>query len=72
MPGSRDTITGVKAYVEDMRLGPADERRLRSEGFISFTVTPIRGPGAAGVMNVTLYETAAGAKHGTAHDLRRT
>ena len=70
MPRSRETITGLKAFVAEMRLAPADERRLRREGFISFTVEPIRGPQSAGVMNVALYETAEGAKHSLAHELR--
>jgi hypothetical protein len=69
-PRSRETITGLKAFVEDMGLAAADERRLRSEGFISFTVGPIRGPQSAGVTNVALYETAEGAKHSLAHELR--
>ena len=69
-PRSRETITGLKAFVKDMRLAPADERRLRSEGFISFTVEPIRGPQSAGVMNVALYETAQGAEQSLAHELR--
>jgi hypothetical protein len=69
-PQSRETITGVEAFVEDSRLTQADARRLRSEGFISFTVQPIRGPRTAGVNNVALYETAEGAKHSLAHDLR--
>jgi hypothetical protein len=70
VPRSRATITGVEAFVKDMRLAPADARRLRSEGFISFTVEPIRGRQSAGVMNVALYETAEGAKHSLAHELR--
>jgi hypothetical protein len=69
-PRSGATITGVKAFVEDMHLAPADARRLRSEGFISFTVQPIRGPRTAGVTNVALYATAEGAKHSLAHELR--
>lgn len=69
-PRSRDTITGLKAFVKELRLTPDDERRLRKEGFISFTVAPIRGPRSAGVTNVALYETAAGAKHSLAHELR--
>src|SRR4051794_25384953 len=32
----RETVTGVKAFVDGMNLPAADERRLRSEGFISF------------------------------------
>jgi hypothetical protein len=70
MPRSRATITGVDAFVKEMHLAPADARRLRTEGFISFTVEPIRGPRTAGVANVALYETAEGAKHSMAHDLR--
>ena len=69
-PRSRGTITGVNAFVKDMHLAPADARRLRSEGFISFMSQPIRGPRAAGVTNVALYETAEGAKHSLAHELR--
>jgi hypothetical protein len=69
-PSSGGTITGVRAFVEDMHLPQADARRLRREGFISFTVAPIRGPGTAGITNVALYETAEGAKHSLAHELR--
>jgi hypothetical protein len=69
-PRSRGTITGVNAFVNDMHLAPTDARRLRSEGFISFMSQPIRGPQTAGVTNVALYETAEGAKHSLAHELR--
>lgn len=69
-PEARETITGVKAFVKEMDLTPADARRLRSEGFLSFTAQPIRGPETAGVSNVILYETAEGAERGMAHDLR--
>jgi hypothetical protein len=69
-PSSVDTIAGVKAYVKDMHLAPADARRLRSEGFISFVVGPIRGPRTAGLTNVALFATAKGAKHSLAHELR--
>src|SRR5213592_1024495 len=44
VPQSGGTITGVNAFVKDMHLAPADARRLRSEGFSSFTSEPIRGP----------------------------
>jgi hypothetical protein len=70
IPRERDTITGVKALVNERHLPAADERRLRSEGFISLTLQPIRGPRSAGVTNVSLYETAEGAKRSLAHDLR--
>jgi hypothetical protein len=69
-PRARGTITGVTAFVNDRHLAPADARRLRSEGFISFMSQPIRGPRAAGVTNVALYESAEGAKHSLAHELR--
>jgi hypothetical protein len=69
-PRSRGTITGVTAFVNDMHLAQADARRLRSEGFISFMSQPIRGPRAAGVTNVALYESAEGAKHSLGHELR--
>ena len=70
-PQSGGTITGVKAYVRDMHLTPADERRLRSEGFISFASEPIRGPReTAGITNVALFATAKGAEHDLAHELR--
>lgn len=62
LPRSRETITGVKAFVKEEGLGPADARRLRSEGFISFTVQPIRGPRTAGITNVALFATAEGAR----------
>ena len=70
LPRSRETITGVDAFVNDTHLAPDDARRLRSEGFISFTAQPIRGPRTAGVTNVALYEAAEGAKHSLAHDLQ--
>lgn len=71
MPRARDTITGVEAFANEMRLTPADERRLREEGFTSFTVGPIRGPGeTAGLTNVALFATAAGAKHNLAYETR--
>jgi hypothetical protein len=69
-PQSGGTITGVKAFAKDMHLAPADARRLRSEGFISFTVQPIRGPRTAGITNVALFATAEGAQHNMAHELR--
>jgi hypothetical protein len=69
-PASGGTITGVKAFAKDMHLAPADARRLRSEGFISFTVQPIRGPRTAGITNVALFATAEGAQHNMAHELR--
>jgi hypothetical protein len=71
VPRSRDTITGVKAFVEEMRLAAADARRLRGEGFISFTAQPIRGPrGTAGITNIALFASAEGARHNMAHELR--
>jgi hypothetical protein len=70
MPRERETITGVKALVNEWGLTAADERRLSREGFISFTAQPIRGPRSAGVTNVALYETAGGAKRSLAHQLR--
>jgi hypothetical protein len=51
-PSSVGTITGVRAFVEDMHLAPADARRLRGEGFVSFASQPIRGPRTAGISNV--------------------
>ena len=70
MPASGGTVTGVRAFVKEMRLPPADARRLRSEGFISFAFEPIRGPQTAGITNVALYATAEGAKRSLAHELR--
>lgn len=70
MPRSRETITGVEAFVRAMHLPPSDAQRLRREGFISYTVQPIRGPESAGMSNVTLYETAQGARDSLAHELR--
>jgi len=70
MPAERETITGVEAFMKEMRLPAADERRLKSAGFISFNVAPIRGPRTAGVTNVALYESAEGAKRSLAHELR--
>jgi hypothetical protein len=70
LPRSGGTITGVKAFVEDMQLAPADARRLRSEGFLSYAFEPIRGPRSAGITNVALYSTAEGAKRSLAHESR--
>jgi hypothetical protein len=70
MPASRQTIKGVEAFVNEMRLAPADAQRLRREGFVSFTVGPIRGPRAAGTTNLTLHETPEGARQGLAHEVR--
>ena len=71
MPRSRETFTGVNAFAQEMRLPPAEVRRLRSEGFVAFTVGPIRGPrNTAGLTNAALYETAEGAKRSMAHDKR--
>jgi hypothetical protein len=70
-PASHQTVTGVKAFASEMQLTPADERRLRDEGFISFTVQPIRGPrSTAGLTNVALFATVEGAKHNMARELR--
>jgi hypothetical protein len=69
-PQSGETITGVDAFVQEMGLAPADAERLRGEGFISFTVAPIRGPQAAGVTNVSLHQTAEGAQRSLAYELR--
>jgi hypothetical protein len=70
IPRGRETITGVESFVKEMNLPAVEERRLRSEGFISFTAQPIRGPRSAGVTNVALYETEEGAKRSLAHELR--
>jgi hypothetical protein len=69
-PSSVGTITGVRAFVEDMHLAPAAARRLRGEGFVSFASQPIRGPRTAGISNVALFATAEGAQHNMAHGLR--
>jgi hypothetical protein len=69
-PSSGGTTTGVREFVEDMHLPPADARRLRGEGFISFAFQPIRGPRTAGISNVALFATAEGAEHNMAHELR--
>jgi hypothetical protein len=69
-PRERETVTGVKAFAKEMQLAPADAQRLHREGFVSFTVQPIRGPGSAGLSNVTLYETADASKRSLAHELR--
>jgi hypothetical protein len=70
MPRERGTVTGVKALANEWHLPAADERRLSSEGFVSLTFKPIRGPRSAGVTEVSLYETAEGAKRSLAHELR--
>jgi hypothetical protein len=71
MPESRETYKGVDAFAKSLGLPPAEVRRLRSEGFISFAVGPIRGPrNTAGLSNVAVYETAEGARHSMAYDLR--
>jgi hypothetical protein len=70
-PESGGTITGVKAFVSQMRLAQPDARRLRSEGFVSYAFAPIRGRrGAAGITNIALFETAGGAQHNMEWELR--
>ena len=69
-PGPGGSITGVRAFAAEMHLPPADARRLRNEGFISFASQPIRGPQAAGTSNVAVFATAEGAKHNIAYELR--
>jgi hypothetical protein len=69
-PRTRQTIAGVTAFASFQRMTRADERRLRNEGFISFTVEPIRAPQTAGVSNVALYATPGGAEGSMAYDLR--
>jgi hypothetical protein len=70
-PRKLQTLTGVEAFAKEMGLPAADVRRLRSEGFISFTAAPIRGPrNTAGVTNVALYATPEGALHSRNYDLR--
>jgi hypothetical protein len=68
--GQPATDSGVDAYVKGQHLTPADERRLRSLEFISFTYQPIRGPRTDGVTNVHLFATAEGAEQQMAHSLR--
>jgi len=70
MPRARGSITGVKALVNEWHLPADDERRLSSEGFLSLISQPIRGHRSAGVSEVSLYETAEGAKRSLAHELR--
>lgn len=70
MPSSGETITGVRAFAEEMRLPQADAQRLRREGFISFSVQPISAPRTAGISNVAVFASAKGAKHNMAHELR--
>src|SRR5215210_1807550 len=43
MPSARDTISGVEAFAAEMQLTPADTQRLARNGFVSWTVEPIRG-----------------------------
>jgi hypothetical protein len=75
LPGARpsalQTLTGVDAFVAELHLTAADKTRLEGEGFLAFSAGPIRGgTESAGVTNVALYETAAGAQHSQANDLR--
>ena len=69
--GTREPSPGVKALVKELHLTPADARRLRSEGFISLTVpADPRTRARPGSRTSSLYETAQGAKHSLAHELR--
>jgi hypothetical protein len=61
--GRPRTVTGAEAFANDAHLTGAEARRLRGDGFISFTVQQTRGPRAAGITNVHLFATAEGAKH---------
>jgi hypothetical protein len=70
-PSALQTLIGVDAFVEDLHLTAEDEQRLKDEGFLAFTAAPIRGgTESAGVTNVALYESATGAQHSMANDLR--
>ena len=70
-PSELQTITGIDAYVAEFRLGPTDRKRLEDEGFLAFVAAPIKGGAeTAGVTNVALYKTAAGAAHSLANDLK--
>jgi hypothetical protein len=62
--GKVDTISGVDAYADEMKLSEADRERWADAGFVSFTVDftgPDKGRGA-GVSNVSLFETEDGAR----------
>jgi hypothetical protein len=70
-PSALDTISGLDAYVKEFGLTAADKTRLQGEGFLTFVAAPIKsGAETAGVTNVALYETAAGAAHSLANDLQ--
>lgn len=69
--GEASTIVGVDAIAEYWELPPADARRLRERGFISFTRREIDGgETAAGVSEVLLYLTPEGARDQMTYDLR--
>jgi hypothetical protein len=46
--GRPRTITGAEAFAKDAHLRRAEERRLRSEGFISITYRPTTALGLPG------------------------
>jgi hypothetical protein len=70
-PSALDTITGIDAYVQEFGLTAADKKRLQDEGFLAFVAAPIKaGTETGGVTNVAQYETAAGAAHSLANDLK--
>jgi hypothetical protein len=70
-PSALQTLTGLDAFAADLNLPEADKSRLKEEGFLAFSAAPIRsGSEYAGVTNVALYATAAGAQHSMANDVK--
>ncbi|HYZ92295.1 MAG TPA: hypothetical protein VFA34_07865 [Actinomycetota bacterium] len=60
--GEPDLVSDLSAFVESDDLDQAQEQRLREHGFEAFTAQMIGDPeGEAGVSNLTLFATQAGA-----------
>lgn len=69
--GDALTVVGVNALANHWRLAPADAQQLQDRGFVSFTTRRTLGRrGAAGVHELLLFRTPAGARDQMAYDLR--
>lgn len=60
--GKPEKLSGVRAFVADIKGTKADERRLSEHGFRAFLVQRLEGPAdSAGVTNVNLFSSEDGA-----------
>jgi hypothetical protein len=63
------SFSSLSAFVKFAQGTQAYARRLRTEGFVSFTYQPVRSPSGPGTTNVTEFVTASGARRETSANL---